>query len=130
MRFAHAGKIGGAILGPSGIFRRLRHNTGKSLFFSLLAGNSRVERGSTTTASATNQINRLDPVIGEQTAHVLQRALQFCSRFELHHRALGQLHVATQIVRIKDCLDVAQAVPGERRDLRNRRFGERQTHHR
>jgi hypothetical protein len=52
-------------------------------------------------------------VIGPDKAWtVLQAGLQFCSGFERHDRDLGELHVASQIVRVKNGLDVPQAVTG------------------
>lgn len=54
----------------------------------------------------------------EQRARSLQLSLQFCSCFELHDRNLGKLHVASKIVSVQNCLDVAQAMTGEGRDLR------------
>src|SRR5688572_5590809 len=42
----------------------------------------------------TNQIKHLASGLVEQTAHVLQCVLHFCSRFELDHRNLGKLHIA------------------------------------
>jgi hypothetical protein len=38
----------------------------------------------------------------------LQFVLQFCSRFEPHHRDLGDFHIAAEIVRIEDCFEVAK----------------------
>lgn len=53
--------------------------------------------------------------------------MHFCSRFELHDRKLGELHIATEIMRVQDRLDVAQAVACERRNLRNGGVCQRQS---
>jgi hypothetical protein len=55
------------------------------------AGASRAESGS----PPTRQIEHLQAGSSEQTGHVLQPVLQFCSRLELHDRDLGELDVAS-----------------------------------
>ena len=55
----------------------------------------------------TNLIRHLADSPTEQTAHVLRCVLQFCSRFELHHDDLSELHVAAKIVGVEDRFDVA-----------------------
>jgi hypothetical protein len=42
----------------------------------------------------TNLLNHLQQSISERTEHGLHLGLQFSSCFELHHRDLGELHVA------------------------------------
>ena len=48
----------------------------------------------------TNQNKHLGWYRTEQSAHVLQCVLQFCSRFELHDRNLGEFSVAAEIMRV------------------------------
>jgi hypothetical protein len=48
-----------------------------------------------------------------QTAKRTKRArftviLQFCSRFELHDRDLGELHVTAEIVGVEDLFDIGK----------------------
>ena len=71
---------------------------------------------------------KIDRRANEQ--HSLQFSLQFCSRFELHDRDLGELHVAAKIVRVEDGFDVLQAVASEGRDLGNRGVGKGEPDHR
>ncbi|HTE77846.1 MAG TPA: hypothetical protein VK653_14085, partial [Xanthobacteraceae bacterium] len=58
--------------------------------------NQRVQGSSP--CAPTNGFNYLGQSCPEQTAHILQPVLQFCSCFELHDRNLGELRVATEIV--------------------------------
>jgi hypothetical protein len=54
--------------------------------------------------------------------------LQFCLRFERQDRNLGQVDVAPRIVSVEDRFDIAQAMVGERRYLRDGRDGKRKPH--
>jgi ERF superfamily len=42
---------------------------------------------------------------------------RLCSLFELHDRALGERRIAGEVVRVEDCMNVAQRVAREGRDL-------------
>ena len=76
----------------------------------------------------TNHLNTLGRLAPEQIGHGLQFGLQFCSRFELHHRDLGQLNIAAEVVGVEDRFDVAQTVTSKRRDLWHRGVGESEPH--
>ena len=90
--------------------------------------NQRVQGSSP--CAPTNKFKGLDQNRIEQSTHVLQGILQFCSRFELHHRNFGELDVTAKVVGIKDCLDIPKAVVSECRDLRHGRISQRKPHYR
>ena len=89
--------------------------------------NQRVQGSSP--GAPTNHFNNLDQIELEQARTFYTGILQFCSRFELHHRNLRKLHVAPEIVRIENRLDIAKAVASECRDLRHGRIGKRKPHY-
>ena len=88
-------------------------------FDNLVTLNQRVPGSSP--GAPTNQINNLTGGPAEQTVAVLQ----FCSRFELQQRDLGELNVTAEIVGVEDRFYVLQAMTGKRRDLRHGRVGQR-----
>ena len=100
---------------------------GLMLLKSQLTFNQRVQGSSP--CAPTNKVNNLAQVRVGQSTHILQRILQFCSRFELHDGNFGELDVTAKVVRIEDRFDIPKAVAGERRDLRHSRVGKRQPHH-
>jgi hypothetical protein len=93
----------------------------------LITLNQRVQGSSP--CAPTNKVNNLAQVRVGQSTHILQRILQFCSRFELHDGNFGELDVTAKVVRIEDRFDIPKAVAGERRDLRHSRVGKRQPYH-